>query len=131
VCPRAGEGLGLFTILRVIYPILGWLPLPSIARERVVHEELHQFFVNLITAREHAVACGQPAAFQTSFLDMMIANKGTPAELPMNEMRDQLLMFIHAGFESTAAALSWVLYALSQHADIQTRLRAEVVRCCH
>jgi cytochrome P450 len=46
-------------------------------------------------------------------------------------MRDQMLMFTLAGYETTAAALSWVLYALSQHADVQTRLRAEVVRCCH
>ncbi|KAF8458210.1 putative P450 monooxygenase [Kalaharituber pfeilii] len=42
------------------------------------------------------------------------------------EMRDQLMTFLAAGHETTASALTWALYLLSQHPEVQSRLRAEI-----
>lgn len=39
---------------------------------------------------------------------------------------DQMMTFIGAGHETTATALQWSVYALSQHPEVQTRLREEV-----
>lgn len=39
---------------------------------------------------------------------------------------NQLMTFLFAGFETTAAAVTWATYALSIHPDVQSRLRAEV-----
>ena len=40
----------------------------------------------------------------------------------------QALFFIIAGYESTGTALSYALYELALHPEIQHRLRAEIMR---
>jgi cytochrome P450 len=42
------------------------------------------------------------------------------------ELRDQVITFIGAGHETTAVALAWVWYLLSQHPDVEQGVRAEV-----
>jgi cytochrome P450 len=42
------------------------------------------------------------------------------------EIRDELLTFLGAGFETTAAALAWTWYLLSQNPDARERLGHEV-----
>ncbi|KAJ6501513.1 cytochrome P450 [Mycena vitilis] len=42
------------------------------------------------------------------------------------ELLDQLSSFLFAGSDSTAVAITWCLHALSQHPEIQKRLRAEI-----
>ncbi|KAA6413515.1 MAG: cytochrome P450 [Lasallia pustulata] len=39
---------------------------------------------------------------------------------------DQLMTFLAAGHETTATALTWAIYMMCKHPEIQTRLRAEV-----
>jgi cytochrome P450 len=39
---------------------------------------------------------------------------------------DQLMTFLAAGHETTASAMTWAIYMLSKHSDIQSRLRDEV-----
>ena len=41
---------------------------------------------------------------------------------------DQIATIVVAGHETTAAGLFWTLYLLAQHADIQSRMAAEVAR---
>jgi cytochrome P450 len=42
------------------------------------------------------------------------------------EVRDQVLTFIGAGHETTAVALGWTWYLLSQHPECEGRLREEI-----
>ena len=44
------------------------------------------------------------------------------------EVTDQVLTFLVAGHETTSNALSWTFYLLSQHPDVERKLRDEVVR---
>ena len=39
---------------------------------------------------------------------------------------DQMMTFLAAGHETTASAMTWAIYLLCEHPDIQARLRAEV-----
>jgi len=39
---------------------------------------------------------------------------------------DQLMTFLAAGHETTASAMTWAIYMLCLHPEVQTRLRAEV-----
>jgi len=39
---------------------------------------------------------------------------------------DQLMTFLAAGHETTASAMTWAVYLLARHPEMQTRLRAEV-----
>ena len=42
------------------------------------------------------------------------------------QLRDELLTFIGAGYETTGDGLSWIFYLLSSAPDVQARLEAEV-----
>ncbi|HEX8096496.1 MAG TPA: cytochrome P450, partial [Pyrinomonadaceae bacterium] len=42
------------------------------------------------------------------------------------QLRDEAITIFLTGHETTAAALTWTFYLLSQHADAETRLHAEV-----
>jgi cytochrome P450 len=39
---------------------------------------------------------------------------------------DQLMTFLAAGHETTASAMTWALYLLAKHPEVQARLRAEI-----
>ena len=43
------------------------------------------------------------------------------------DLLDQLSTFLFAGSDSTSLAISWCFHLLSQHPDIQTRLRNEIM----
>ncbi len=52
----------------------------------------------------------------------------TGARLDEREIRDQVLIFLLAGHETTANALTFTLHLLGHHADIQDRVRREIGR---
>lgn len=49
--------------------------------------------------------------------------------LSFETMRDQIMTFLGAGHDTTAASISWTLHILSKHPDIQERLRDEIRQC--
>ncbi|MGX1546109.1 cytochrome P450 [Streptomyces adustus] len=51
-----------------------------------------------------------------------------PGALSDGEIADQVVTFFIAGTETTAGLLSWVLYELARHPDIQDRLHAHVTQ---
>ncbi|KAF8466991.1 cytochrome P450 [Kalaharituber pfeilii] len=55
---------------------------------------------------------------------LSLITRGSPFN--EKEMHDQLMTFLFAGHETTATALTWALYLLSQHPEVQSRLRAEI-----
>ena len=42
------------------------------------------------------------------------------------ELVDQMMTFLAAGHETTASAMTWAIYMLARHPEVQARLRAEV-----
>ncbi|RYO65006.1 hypothetical protein AA0113_g5602 [Alternaria arborescens] len=42
------------------------------------------------------------------------------------DLVNQLMTFLAAGHETTASAMSWAVYCLCQHPEVQTRLRQEI-----
>jgi len=61
------------------------------------------------------------------FLSMLMATRDRDTEEAMSdkEMIDEVLTLIVAGHETTAAALTWTWYLISQHPDTAARLQAE------
>lgn len=43
-----------------------------------------------------------------------------------DDLVNQLMTFLAAGHETTASAMTWAIYCLCMHPDIQTRLRTEI-----
>ena len=50
------------------------------------------------------------------------------ADMPAEQLRDELVTLALAGHETTATALSWTWLLLSQHPDVARRARQEVLR---
>jgi cytochrome P450 len=57
---------------------------------------------------------------------MALRDEETGAGLTDQEIRDQVNTFIGAGHETTAVALTWTWYLLSQHREIEEQVRDEV-----
>jgi cytochrome P450 len=64
------------------------------------------------------------------FLAMLMGSKDRESGAPMSdrEMIDEVMTLIVAGHETTASALTWTWYLLSQHPQAYDRLLAEVDR---
>jgi enediyne biosynthesis protein E7 len=64
------------------------------------------------------------------FLSMLMATRDRDTDEAMSdkELIDEVLTLIVAGHETTAAALTWTWYLISQHPDAQAQLQAEADR---
>ena len=62
------------------------------------------------------------------FLGMLLGarDKQTGEPMPERELIDEVLTLIVAGHETTASALNWTWYLISQHPQVEARLHAEV-----
>ena len=61
------------------------------------------------------------------FLEMLMAARDRENDTPMNnkELIDEVMTLIVAGHETTAAALTWTWYLVSQHRETAAQLEAE------
>jgi cytochrome P450 len=59
-------------------------------------------------------------------LDLLLAARDGGEALTDDEVRDQILIFLLAGHETTSTALTFTLHLLGRHPDVQDRVRAEV-----
>lgn len=75
-----------------------------IARRRATGAEHFDFLAMLVTARD----------------------KETGEPMPERELIDEVLTLIVAGHETTASALNWTWYLISQHPQVEARLHAEI-----
>jgi cytochrome P450 len=92
-----------------------WVPTPTNRRFRAAVSTLHGRLDETIAERERTA--GPP----TDLLSVLIA-----AGVPRETIRDELISFLFAGFDSTATALSCVLGRLGSHPQVQADLRAEL-----
>ena len=60
------------------------------------------------------------------FLTRMIGAAGEAAPFSLEQIEDQMVTFIGAGHETTAQALTWMFYLLSQDTEARARAEAEV-----
>jgi cytochrome P450 len=60
----------------------------------------------------------------------LLLGPGPNSEPPCKdeEIRDQIITFLMAGHETTAVALSWTWYLLSEHTEVETRMLQELAQ---
>jgi len=105
------DAMSVFTLARVpVYRLLLLLPLPSTLRFARARTTLEAVVDRIV--REHGAS---------GFFSLAQA-----AGLSNDELRDTALTLLLAGHETTAVALCWTLYLLSQHPDIEARLEGEI-----
>lgn len=96
-----------------------WVPTPTNRRFRRAVATLHDRLDAIVAAR--ADGDGDGATDGTDLLSTMLA-----AGLPPDRVRDELIAFLFAGFDSTATALACTLGLVADHAAVQDTLWREL-----
>ena len=60
----------------------------------------------------------------------LLATKHSSDKDKLEDLGHQLTTFMAAGHETTSSALSWVLYELAKHPEMQSKLRREIIATC-
>ena len=120
---KGGFDVEQFNILDVL-PITG--PLRMRSRERTMAEQfrpLDAAINRMIDARQR-----DPQNAPADLLNRLITAHDESGDLAMTsrEVRDQVITIFIAGHETTAQAMNWTLYVLSQHPGHEARLHAEL-----
>lgn len=68
----------------------------------------------------------QNGKYKQGSLTQMLITKYQQNNIAYKDVRDTIMNFIFAGFETTAAALTWTLYSLAKHPNEQTNVQQEI-----
>ncbi len=88
-------------------------------------ETLDRIIHDIIAKRRAAGAAGEGDDLLQRLIDA-VDEEGDGGGLTTREMRDQLVTLFLAGHETTSHALTWTLYLLSQHPEVEAKLHAEL-----
>ncbi|MGL5861032.1 MAG: cytochrome P450, partial [Phycicoccus sp.] len=98
-----------------------WVPTPRVVRGRAAQAGLYAACDEIVANRRRA---GQTGG--TDLLSRLLATRDGEERLTDSEVRDQVLIFLLAGHETTATALTFTLHLLGRRPDLQDAVRAEV-----
>lgn len=92
-------------------------------RVNSIQKELYQFSLDLVRSRRAAFKKDSRLAdSMDDILSLLIKSNDFSDE----ELANQTLTMMAAGHETTSSALTWVIYLLTKHPEIQSRLREEI-----
>lgn len=108
-------------------------PFPQLRRFRGARSRLDQTVYRLIRDHRDELSSGVSQTAEPStrdLLSMLMAPRPDSTgctQVPTDEqLRDEILTLLLAGYETVANALSWTLYLLSQNPDTDRRLHTEI-----
>lgn len=102
--------------------ILEKLPLPQNKRFEKAKKRLDETIYRIINERRRS---GEDRGDLLSMLLFSQDEEGT-GSMTDEQVRDEVMTLFLAGHETTANALTWTWYLLSQHEEVEARLHAEV-----
>ena len=104
-----------------------WAPTPKRIRARGA-VKFFQREIGALIARRKAQIDADPGAAPKDLLTLLLTTRDPEggALFGTNEVYDNAMTFIFAGHETTANALSWTLYLLSQFPEWEARVAEEV-----
>ena len=105
---------------RFVLPL--WLPTAGNRRFRTHLHALDEAVYEIITRRR---AAHEEAGDLLSML-LQARDPETGEGMSDLQLRDEVTTMLLAGHETTAVTLAWALYLLSQHPDVEARLREEL-----
>ncbi|MBB5160420.1 cytochrome P450 [Mycobacterium sp. AZCC_0083] len=99
-----------------------WLPTPARRRARAAAAALHQLAGDILQA------CRADPTVEAPLVHALIAatDPATGRGLSDDEIRNELIVFLVAGHDTTATTLGYALWALGRHHELQRRVAAEV-----
>ena len=102
--------------------LLEKLPIPKLRRAHASRRRLDALIYKMIADRRAS------GIDHGDLLSMLIASQEDDVGLTDEEVRDEAITILLAGHETTANALTWTLYLLSQNRDATATLHAELDR---
>jgi cytochrome P450 len=116
--------LKMFSVLMLPFSeYLEKLPLPSIRRFEKARDRLDQTIYGLIHERR---ASGEDTGDLLSMLLLAQDEEGDGGGMTDKQVRDEALTLFLAGHETTANALTWMWYLLSQNPECEAKLHQEL-----
>lgn len=121
VLPPLGDHLRHRALTPVRSP--HWLPFPSNVRAERIRKVVWGLAEELIAARRASGASG------SDLLSRLLEARDpeTGAALSDADVRDEAVIFLIAGHETTGSALAFTLHQVGGHPEVQERVRAEAV----
>jgi cytochrome P450 len=103
--------------------LLEKLPLPQKRRFQKAKDRLDTTIYRLINERRHS---GEDHGDLLSMLLLAQDEEGDGGQMTDEQVRDEALTIFLAGHETTANALTWTWYLLSQNPSVEAKLHAEL-----
>jgi cytochrome P450 len=105
-----------------------WVPTPRNRRLQAGLETLNKVVYGIIAERRKRAS--HPGMDTGDLLSMLLAarDEETGEGMSDQQLRDEVMTLLIAGYETTSVALSWTWYLLSQHPNVEQRLHAELDR---
>jgi cytochrome P450 len=104
-----------------------WLPIAGLRRARAARARLDSVIYTMIAERRAAGTVRDRGDLLSMLLlaqDEEDANRG----MSDRQVRDEAMTIFLAGHETTANALTWTWYLVSQHPEVEQQLHAEIDR---
>ena len=98
-----------------------WLPTPGRSRARAASRELHRVADHILQACRTKPDCNAPLVQAL----ISATDPETGRALTDDEIRDELVLFLLAGHDTTSTTLTYALWALGRHPAMQDRVRHE------
>jgi cytochrome P450 len=111
------------TLTMPFFELLQKLPLPQLRRFDSAREKLDRIIYRLIHERRRS---GVDHGDLLSMLLLAQDEEDDGGRMTDQQLRDELLTIFLAGHETTANALTWTWYLLSQHEDVEKKLHEEL-----
>jgi cytochrome P450 len=119
-----GEVLEMFsTFSSPLTEVLDKLPLPKNRRVQQAKMRLDETIYRIIEERR---GDSRDRGDLLSMLMLAQDTEGDGGGMSDEQLRDEVMTLFLAGHETTANALTWTWYLLSQHPDVEARLHAEI-----
>jgi len=99
------------------------LPIPPVRRFNAARARLDRTIYRMIEERR---STGGDRGDLLSMLLLATDTEGDGSGMDDRQLRDEALTIFLAGHETTANALTWTWYLLSQHPDVESRMYAEI-----
>uniref|UniRef100_A0A1I8HXQ1 Cytochrome P450 n=1 Tax=Macrostomum lignano TaxID=282301 RepID=A0A1I8HXQ1_9PLAT len=101
------------------------------ARSRLSAEQnaclgvMHAFTTGVIAERRADFAAMRRRK-RLTFLDLLLFESETGAKLTDSDIREEVDTFMFEGHDTTAAAMTWCLFLLGRHPDVQAEVHKEI-----
>jgi cytochrome P450 len=110
--------------LNSAFQLPSWMPTARNLREKRALARLDEILAAVIAARRVS------SDASNDLLSMLLAafDEDSGARMSDRQLRDEMMTLFLAGHETTATALTWAWYLVSQHPEVEARLLGELDR---